>query len=95
MCVFNFFFWKSWLAGEGDHLLQKKKLKVGFCGCSDTRRAFSCACIAKCAYHKPFFFEHKFLERVTKATQCQHPFREASPRALLEGDSLLTQLRGV
>ena len=53
MCVFNFFFWKSWLAGEEDYLLQKKKLKVGFCGCSDTRRAFSRACIAKCAYHKP------------------------------------------
>ena len=31
----------------------KKKLKKGFCGCSDTRRAFSRACIAKCAYHKP------------------------------------------
>ena len=53
MCVFNFFFWKSWLAGEGDHLLQKKKLKMEFCGCSDTRRAFSRACIAKSAYHKP------------------------------------------
>ena len=53
MCVFNFFFWKSWLAGEGDHFLQKKKLKMEFCGCSDTRRAFSRACIAKCAYHKP------------------------------------------
>ena len=53
MCVFNFFFRKSWLAGEGDHLLRKKKLKMGFCGCSDTRRAFSRACIAKCAYHKP------------------------------------------
>ena len=26
---------------------------MGFCGCSDTRRAFSRACIAKCAYHKP------------------------------------------
>ena len=34
-------------------MLQKKKLKMGFCGCSDTRRAFSRACIAKCAYHKP------------------------------------------
>ena len=53
MCVFNFFFWKSWLAGEGGHLLQKKKLKTEFCGCSDTRRAFSRACIAKSAYHKP------------------------------------------
>ena len=53
MCVFNFFFWKSWLAGEELYLLQKKKLKVEFCGCSDTRRAFSRACIAKCAYHKP------------------------------------------
>ena len=53
MCVFNFFFWKSWLAGEGDHFLQKKKLEMEFCGCSDTRRAFSRACIAKCAYHKP------------------------------------------
>ena len=53
MCVFNFFFRKSWLAGEGDHLLQKKKLKMEFCGCSDTRRAFSRACIAKSAYHKP------------------------------------------
>ena len=53
MCVFNFFFRKSWLAGEGDHLLRKKKLKAEFCGCSDTRRAFSRACIAKCAYHKP------------------------------------------
>ena len=53
MCVFNFFFRKSWLAGEGDHLLRKKKLKMEFCGCSDTRRAFSRACIAKSAYHKP------------------------------------------
>ena len=53
MCVFNFFFWKSWLAGEEDYLLQKGKLKMEFCGCSDTRRAFSRACIAKCAYHKP------------------------------------------
>ena len=56
MFVFNFFFWKSWLnwlAGEEDHLLQKKKLKMEFCGCSDTRRAFSRACIAKYAYHKP------------------------------------------
>ena len=52
-CVFNFFFWKSWLAGEGDYFLQKKKLKMEFCGCSDTRRAFSRACIAKSAYHKP------------------------------------------
>ena len=26
---------------------------MGFCGCSDTRRAFSRACIAKSAYHKP------------------------------------------
>ena len=34
-------------------MLRKKKLKMGFCGCSDTRRAFSRACIAKCAYHKP------------------------------------------
>ena len=34
-------------------MLQKKKLKTEFCGCSDTRRAFSRACIAKCAYHKP------------------------------------------
>ena len=47
------------------------------------------------AFQTFLFFEHKFLERVTKATQCQHPFREASPRTLLEGDSLLTQLRGV
>ena len=53
MCVFNFFFWKSWLAGEELCLLQKEKLKMEFCGCSDTRRAFSRACIAKCAYHKP------------------------------------------
>ena len=53
MCVFNFFFRKSWLAGEGDHFLRKKELKMEFCGCSDTRRAFSRACIAKCAYHKP------------------------------------------
>ena len=53
MCVFNFFFWKSWLAGEELYLLQKEKLKMEFCGCSDTRRAFSRACIAKCAYHKP------------------------------------------
>ena len=52
-CVFNFFFWRNWLAGEGDYLLQKKKLKMEFCGCSDTRRAFSRACIAKSAYHKP------------------------------------------
>ena len=52
-CVFNFFFWTSWLAGGGDYLLQKKKLKMEFCGCSDTRRAFSRACIAKSAYHKP------------------------------------------
>ena len=34
-------------------MLRTRKLKVGFCGCSDTRRAFSRACIAKCAYHKP------------------------------------------
>ena len=34
-------------------MLRKKKLKMEFCGCSDTRRAFSRACIAKCAYHKP------------------------------------------
>ena len=34
-------------------MLQKKKLKMEFCGCSDTRRAFSRACIAKSAYHKP------------------------------------------
>ena len=53
MCVFNFFIRKSWLAGEGDHLLRTRKLKMGFCGCSDTRRAFSRACIATCAYHKP------------------------------------------
>ena len=53
MCVFNFFFRKSWLAGEGDYLLRKKKLKMEFCDCSDTRRAFSRACIAKSAYHKP------------------------------------------
>ena len=53
MCVFNFFIRKSWLAGEGDHLLRTKKLKMEFCGCSDTRRAFSRACIAKSAYHKP------------------------------------------
>ena len=55
MCVFNFFFRKSWLsiAGEELYLLQKEKLKVEVCGCSDTRRAFSRACIAKCAYHKP------------------------------------------
>ena len=53
MCVFNFFIRKSWLAGEGDYLLRTRKLKMGFCGCSDTRRAFSRACIAKCAYHKP------------------------------------------
>ena len=53
MRVFNFFFWKSWLAGEGDYFLQKKKLKMGFCGCFDTRRAFSRACIAKSAHHKP------------------------------------------
>ena len=53
MCVFNFFFWRNWLAGEGDYLLQKKKLKTEFCGISDTRRAFSRACIAKSAYHKP------------------------------------------
>ena len=53
MCVFNFFFRKSWLAGEELYLLRKKKLKMEFCGCSDTRRAFSRACIAKCAYHKP------------------------------------------
>ena len=52
-CVFNFFFWRNWLAGEGDYFLQKKKLKMEFCGCSDTRRAFSRACIAKSAYHKP------------------------------------------
>ena len=25
MCVFNFFFWKSWLAGEELYLLQKKR----------------------------------------------------------------------
>ena len=53
MCVFNFFIRKSWLAGEGDYLLRTPKLKVGFCGISDTRRAFSRACIAKSAYHKP------------------------------------------
>ena len=53
MCVFNFFIRKSWLAGEGDYLLRTRKLKPGFCGCSDTRRAFSRACIAKFAYHKP------------------------------------------
>ena len=53
MCVFNFFIRKSWLAGEGDYLLRTSKLKMGFCGCSDTRRAFSRACIATCAYHKP------------------------------------------
>ena len=56
MCVFNFFIRKSWLAGEsgeGDYLLRTRKLKVEFCGCSDTRRAFSRACIAKSAYHKP------------------------------------------
>ena len=53
MCVFNFFIRKSWLAGEGDYLLRTRKLKMGFCGCSDTRRAFSRACIAKSAYHKP------------------------------------------
>ena len=53
MYVFNFFFWRNWLAGEGDYLLQKRKLKTEFCGCSDTRRAFSRACIAKSAYHKP------------------------------------------
>ena len=29
-CVFSFFFRKSWLAGEGDHLLRKKKLKMRF-----------------------------------------------------------------
>ena len=51
--VFIFFIRRNWLAGEGDHLLQKKKLKMEICGCSDTRRAFSRACIAKCAYHKP------------------------------------------
>ena len=34
-------------------MLRKKKLKMEFCGCSDTRRAFSRACIAKSAYHKP------------------------------------------
>ena len=34
-------------------MLPKKKLKMEFCGCSDTRRAFSRACIAKSAYHKP------------------------------------------
>ena len=53
MCVFNFFIRRNWLAGEGDYLLQTRKLKMGFCGCSDTRRAFSRACIAKSAYHKP------------------------------------------
>ena len=53
MCVFNFFIRKSWLAGEGDYLLRTRKLKMGFCGCSDTRRAFPRACIAKSAYHKP------------------------------------------
>ena len=53
MYAFNFLFRKSWLAGEGGYLLRKKKLKVGFCGISDTRRAFSRACIAKSAYHKP------------------------------------------
>ena len=53
MCVFNFFIRRSWLAGEDDYLLRTRKLKVEFCGCSDTRRAFSRACIAKCAYHKP------------------------------------------
>ena len=41
------------MAGEGDYLLRTRKLKMGFCGCSDTRRAFSRVCIAKCAYHKP------------------------------------------
>ena len=43
------------MAGEGDYLylLRTRKLKAGFCGCSDTKRAFSRACIAKCAYHKP------------------------------------------
>ena len=41
------------MAGEGDYLLRTRKLKVEFCGCSDTRRAFSRACIAKSAYHKP------------------------------------------
>ena len=34
-------------------MLRTRKLKMGFCGCSDTRRAFSRACIAKSAYHKP------------------------------------------
>ena len=53
MCVFNFFIRRNWLAGEGDYLLRTRKLKMGFCGCSDTRRAFSRACIAKSAYHKP------------------------------------------
>ena len=53
MCVFNFFIRRSWLAGEGDYLLRTRKLEMGFCGISDTRRAFSRACIAKSAYHKP------------------------------------------
>ena len=54
MCVFNFFaIRKSWLAGEGGHLLRTRELEMGFCGCSETRRAFSRACIAKRAYHKP------------------------------------------
>ena len=52
-CVFNFFVRRNWLAGEGDYFLRTKKLKMEFCGCSDTRRAFSRACIAKSAYHKP------------------------------------------
>ena len=34
-------------------ICSERKLKMEFCGCSDTRRAFSRACIAKSAYHKP------------------------------------------
>jgi hypothetical protein len=34
-------------------VLQKKKLKMEFCGCSDARRAFYRACIVKSACHKP------------------------------------------
>ena len=55
-------------------MLRKKKLKMGFCGCSDTRRAFSRACIAKSAYHKPS------LSRRMGAALPLHPCGSATRR---------------